>query len=39
MNWKGHELETIGDLMTHGIDACEAREEAFGAGQKLGEAL
>ena len=28
MNWKGHDLETIGDLMTHGIDACETREEA-----------
>lgn len=28
MNWKGHELITIGDLMNHGIDACETREEA-----------
>jgi hypothetical protein len=28
MNWKGHELVTIGDLMDHGIDACATREEA-----------
>lgn len=28
MNWKGHELDTIGDLMRHGIDACDTREDA-----------
>lgn len=28
MNWKGHELVTIGDLMTYGIDKCETPEEA-----------
>lgn len=28
MEWKGHKLETIGDLMDKGIDACETREEA-----------
>jgi hypothetical protein len=26
--WKGRELITIGDLMYHGIDACETPEEA-----------
>ena len=28
MNWKGHDLITIGDLMYHGIDKCETPEEA-----------
>jgi hypothetical protein len=28
MNWKGRELNTIGDLMTHGIDKCDTPEEA-----------
>jgi len=28
MIWKGHELKTVGDLMTHGIDACLNRQEA-----------
>lgn len=28
MNWKGHELKTVGDIMTYGIDACASREEA-----------
>jgi len=28
MEWKGRRLVTIGDLMTHGIDACATREEA-----------
>ena len=28
MEWKGKKLITIGDLMEHGIDACETPEEA-----------
>jgi hypothetical protein len=28
MIWNGHELKTVGDIMTHGIDACRTREEA-----------
>jgi len=28
MIWNGHELKTVGDIMTYGIDACRNREEA-----------
>lgn len=28
MFWNGHELKTVGDIMTYGIDACRTREEA-----------
>ena len=28
MKWKGRQLTTIGDLMMHGIDACNSPQEA-----------